>query len=352
MPGPSTLATRDGDNTTKLSNMLASPKLKEQLALSLPKHLSADRFSRIAITALNRTPKLLDCTGESVLKCLYDLAAIGLEADGRRAHLIPYGKECTLVIDYKGIVELVRRSGEVSTIHCDVVFSNDEFDESYGTGGRLYHKPKWGDRGEPVCVYSYVKMRDGGEEYDVMDFPAVELVRASSKAANNGPWVTHYFEMAKKTIFKRHSKWLPFSSELREKIEKDDEPAPLTSQERFASAKPAKVTPFDTPSTPPVPASEQAHEPEQPAENPPPPEPTPEPEPTEANIYLQLTEEMNKTGITGHELVRFAIESRHIEPTKHDTPIEKVFPPKIALNLLRNWSRVVDEIEALRPKAA
>jgi len=48
--------------------------------------------------------------------------------------------------------------------------------------------------------------------------------------------VNHFNEMAKKTVFRRHSKWLPLSPELREKIEKDDEP--LTEQERFAAAKP------------------------------------------------------------------------------------------------------------------
>ena len=51
----------------------------------------------------------------------------------------------------------------------------------------------------------------------------VDAVRKRSRAANNGPWVTDYGEMAKKTVFKRLSKWLPVTPELQEAIAKDDE---------------------------------------------------------------------------------------------------------------------------------
>src|SRR5688572_5477659 len=98
---------------------IATDSFKAQVALSLPKHLTPDRFTRIALTAFNRTPKLGNCTKESVFQCLLDCSALGIEPDGRRAHLIPYGDKCTLIIDYKGIVELVRRSGEVAYIHAD-----------------------------------------------------------------------------------------------------------------------------------------------------------------------------------------------------------------------------------------
>jgi recombination protein RecT len=104
-----------------IKSIIASPAMQQQFAAALPKHLSPERFGRIAITALSRTPKLRECTQESVFKCLLDLSAMGLEPDARHAHLIPYGKECTLVIDYKGLVALVRRSGEVAKIHADVV---------------------------------------------------------------------------------------------------------------------------------------------------------------------------------------------------------------------------------------
>ena len=115
------------DKPRSLKDMIASPQMQQQFAAALPKHLSPERFGRIAITALSRTPKLKECTQESLFKCLLDLSAMGLEPDGRHAHLIPYENrklgivECTLIVDYKGLVALVRRSGEVAKIHADVV---------------------------------------------------------------------------------------------------------------------------------------------------------------------------------------------------------------------------------------
>ena len=51
-----------------LKGLLSEDNIKQQFALALPKHLSADRFSRVAITALTRTPKLQDCTPESFMR--------------------------------------------------------------------------------------------------------------------------------------------------------------------------------------------------------------------------------------------------------------------------------------------
>ena len=231
---------------TKSDIREAVEKMGPQFAMALPKLLTAERFIRVALTCINKNPKLLQCTRDSLLACLLDCAQLGIEADGRRAHLIPFWDskanafKCTLIIDYKGLAELVRRSGEVSTLHAGIVYPGDDFDYQFGTGQYLKHKPTL-NRGDekPLAVYSYVKLKDGQEDFDVMGIEEVNKVRKRSKSANEGPWVTDYDEMAKKTVFRRHSKWLPLSPELREKIEKDDEP--LTEQERFAAAKPVNA---------------------------------------------------------------------------------------------------------------
>jgi len=217
------MSTELAKKPASLKELLGGELFREQVAMSLPAHLDETRFVRIAQTALSRVPKLGDCTQTSFFKCLLDLSAMGLEPDGRRAHLIPYGKECTLIIDYKGLVELVRRSGEVSDIHADVICENDDFSYQYGSNSHLTHKPALGGRGKAVGAYSFVSLKDGSESFEVMDVEEVERVRACSKAKNNGPWVTHWNEMAKKTVFRRHTKWLPMSVDLRERIEKDDD---------------------------------------------------------------------------------------------------------------------------------
>lgn len=207
-----------------MKELLTTDNFKQAIQQALPTHLKAERFIRVAITALTRTPKLQQCTQDSLLKCLLDLSALGLEPDGRNAHLIPYGQECTLIVDYKGIVQLVRRSGEVSNIHADVVYEGDDFDFQYGSKAFLRHKPDMeGPRQKRKAAYCFVEMKDGSEDFMVWSMAKVDAIRKRSKSKDNGPWVTDYDEMAKKTVFRNQSKWLPLSSELIDKITRDDD---------------------------------------------------------------------------------------------------------------------------------
>lgn len=201
----------------EVRSLLTQDAMQQQFAAALPKHLTTERFCRVAITALSKTPKLQECTQASFFKCLLDLAAMGLEPDGRRAHLIPYGKEATLVIDYKGLVELVRRSGDVVKIHADVVCENDTFEHSMGeVKVHTYDLRK--DRGEPYAAYAQVTLRDGSVQAEIMSKADIEKIRAKSKAGKSGPWVDHWEEMAKKTAFRRLTKWLTLSPEIQERI--------------------------------------------------------------------------------------------------------------------------------------
>jgi len=204
-----------------IRSLIASPEAKKQFALALPKHLKPDRFIRIAITAINKNPKLLQCTKASLISCLMDLSQLGLEPDGRKAHLIPYADKCTLIIDYKGLVDLARRSGEIADIHADIVYDNDEFEYSFGTEGKLIHKPSLKSRGLAKAAYSFVRLKDGSFSYEVMNIEEIEVIHKRSKAGTSGPWITDWAEMAKKTVFRRHSKWLPVSAEFQMATEKD-----------------------------------------------------------------------------------------------------------------------------------
>lgn len=203
-----------------VKSYLTSDYFKTQVALCLPKHMTAERFIRVAITATTREPKLLECTPESVVACCLALSELGLEPDGRRAHLIPYGKVCTLIVDYKGLVELAMNSGTVSSIFAERVCDKDEF--TWDTG-EIFHKINWReDRGKMYAVYVVIKFKDGGKHTEVMTRADVDRIRSLSKAGGNGPWVQHYDEMAKKTVFRRASKWVKLSPELHEALDKSE----------------------------------------------------------------------------------------------------------------------------------
>jgi recombination protein RecT len=229
-----------------VKDWLSSDGFKAEVQKALPTHLTPDRFLRVALTALNKTPKLADCTPSSVLGAMLTLSQFGLEPDGRRAHLIPYGKECQLIVDYKGIVELVLRSGLVSKIHADVVCENDAFE--YDMGEVKQHKIDLRKaRGEAYAFYAVCTFKDGTAKADVMSREEVDAIRARSRAGRAGPWVTDYNEMGKKTVFRRLSKWLPLSAEIRDVMEKDDDVIDIVPRQ---TARAEPLSPFALPDAP------------------------------------------------------------------------------------------------------
>jgi recombinational DNA repair protein RecT len=172
-----------------------------------------------------------------------DCSALGIEPDGRRAHLIPYKDQCTLIIDYKGLIELVRRSGDVAAIRAETVCENDGFDWENGT---ITHRIDWRkSRGEVQAVYAEAKLASGETQTAVMTLDEVNGIRDRSQgysyARNNKkshPWITDWGEMAKKTALRRLIKLLPLSVEIADAVERDDDRI-----ERDVTPVPAKLPP-------------------------------------------------------------------------------------------------------------
>ncbi len=218
MTTPAVPVPKDGD----IKALIQSDAGKRQFAVALPKSIKAEHFVRVVLTAFNKNPKLLECTKESLLECLLDLSQMGLEPNGRDAHLIPYGNKCTLIVDYKGYAKLAYESKMVSNIHCDVVCEGDFFEYAYGSDAHLTHRPAAAKRGKVLQAYSFVTMKDGTNSFEVMNFEELETTRESSKAKGSGPWTGPFKnEMYKKTPFRRHSKVLPLGDRFQLANEKD-----------------------------------------------------------------------------------------------------------------------------------
>lgn len=255
-------------------DFVAGKQFQLELANALPKHLTVERYIRVLMTATIRTPRLLQCTQESLFAAIFAAAQAGLEIDGRDAHLVPYlnrKKNCyeaQLIPDYKGLARLVMNTGLVANIHADCVHENDEFD--YDKGQIAHHridlkKP----RGQRYAAYCIIRMKDGTEKAEVMTAFEIEEVRCRSKASDDGPWITDTGEMWKKTVFKRAQKWVPVSPEIRAVIAAEDsreEPKNVTPKPTLAALMGASEEPAD-PKTgpeapqPPVPPPPQAETP-------------------------------------------------------------------------------------------
>ena len=197
-----------------------APEIKK----ALPKHLDADRLTRIAMTTIRQTPKLLECNIQSLLAAVMQSAQLGLEPNILgQAYIVPYGKEAQFIIGYRGMIDLARRSGHIESIYAHPVYSNDDFEYEYGLNPKLRHKPAMGDRGDFIGAYGVAKFKDGGYHFEFMSKADIDKRRSRSKAAKNGPWVTDYEEMACKTVIRHMFKYLPISIEIMKQVETADE---------------------------------------------------------------------------------------------------------------------------------
>lgn len=187
-----------------------------QIARALPAHLSAERFVRIALTQVRRTPRLAACDAASLLGAIMQLAQVGLEPDGRNAHLVPFKNEATAIIDYRGYMELARRSGQIADIYAEVVHAADRFEYRLGLHRDIVHEPADGDRGELTHAYAVANFKDGGVAFVVLTKADIERRKASSKTANRSDsmWQTAPEAAWRKTAVRALAPYLPYSPEL------------------------------------------------------------------------------------------------------------------------------------------
>lgn len=187
----------------------------------LPKHVTADRMSRIALNVIRSNPKLLECDINSLMGGVMEASKLGLEPGLMgQCYLIPFrnnktGKnEAQFIIGYKGLIDLVRRSGQISTIEARTVYENDEFEYEYGLNDKLIHKPAMDEKGAPIAYYAIAKMKDGGYSFLVMSHKEAEKYRDKyAKAKNFGPWKDEFDAMARKSVLRQLIKYLPISVE-------------------------------------------------------------------------------------------------------------------------------------------
>lgn len=202
-------------------------KMGPEMSKALPKHVSADRMMRIAMTALRSTPKLAECSQVSFLGAVIQASQLGLEVNTPlgQAYLIPRKNECTLQIGYQGFMDLARRSGEVSAIYAEAVYQGDAFSYELGLEKSLKHKPSENEdrESQPLThVYAVAKLKSGEALFVVLTRAQVE--RYKKRGAGGPAWTSDYEAMAKKTAVRRLFTWIPRSAEMARAQSVDESP--------------------------------------------------------------------------------------------------------------------------------
>jgi len=211
----------------KMKSLVTSKKAMDQIAMALPKHITPEKMARVVLTSMIRSPKLLECTPASVMDAVLQASQLGLLPDGVLGHgyILPYKDRAVFIPGYKGLIDLARRSGEISWLQARAVFENDSFGYSYGMDNTLSHVPARASGKEPgklIAVYAIAKFKSGEFQFEVMYKDQVEEIRQRARAANDGPWVTDYEQMALKTVIRRLCKFLPLNPEHQALVTRDE----------------------------------------------------------------------------------------------------------------------------------
>ncbi len=203
---------------------------KSEIARALPRHMDADRLARIATTTIKTTPTLMECSAQSLLGALMLSAQTGLEP-GPLGHVyfVPRRNkgtmECQWMLGYKGIIELARRSGKITSIEAREVCERDHFEYAYGLNEKLEHAPYMGgERGPIVAFWGKAEFVGGGHYFVVLSKADVDKAMQRSDAGKKGwgPWVTDYAAMGRKTVIRRMMPYLPLTAEEASVVVQDE----------------------------------------------------------------------------------------------------------------------------------
>lgn len=207
--------------------------LEPEIRKALPAVITPERFTRMALSAINNTPQLAECTPLSFVAALLNAAQLGLEVNSPtgQAYLIPFKNkgilECQFQLGYKGLIDLAYRTGQVQVIQVQVVREHDYFEYQYGLDSKLIHRPGEGERGNVTFIYGLFKLTNGGYGFEVCNKPdmdAFAVKYSKSFGSSYSPWSDPegYQEMAKKTVIKRALKYAPVSSDFQRALSTDE----------------------------------------------------------------------------------------------------------------------------------
>jgi len=198
-----------------IQNTVNEKAMLIKIADALPEHISANKMARVFLTACTTTPKLLECEPGSLMKAVPD----GVLGHG---YILPYGRKAKFIPGFRGLMDMARRSGQITRIEARAVYENDTFSFKYGINPDLDHVPaqmKGEEPGEFIAAYATATFAKTGEVvFEVMYKKDINDIRKRSPAGTSGPWVTDYIEMARKTLLRRLMKYLPLSPEVQASV--------------------------------------------------------------------------------------------------------------------------------------
>lgn len=200
-----------------LTRMVTSDVTKKRIVDALEgSGITPEQFILPIVAELNKSQSgLAQCSQFSIYAALMNAAQFQLVPNGALGHcyIVPYKKVATFVLGYKGAVDLLYRTAQI-TVSAQVLYDQDQFDYQLGTDPRITHRPEIiKPRGEIIAAYAIFTLPTGKQEIELMT--KADLMKIEQQGAYKGadsPWTKWREEMLRKAPIKRGAKKLPLSN--------------------------------------------------------------------------------------------------------------------------------------------
>jgi phage RecT family recombinase len=195
---------------------------------ALPQDEETQRRFQQAALAIASDRNLSDATPESVVRTIYQCARLALIPDPilQQAYIIPFRnngrKEATLIVAYKGLMELARRAEPKLFVETGTVYENDKYMLNTGLRPTFQIVSQWWEEhdepGNPVFSYCISNMPDQEKRLVIVSAKeGVAMAKQSRGGYQKGrPWFDHFTAMCEKTAVRRSAKLWSLSPSRKE----------------------------------------------------------------------------------------------------------------------------------------
>ena len=171
----------------------------------------------------------------SIRSAVENIAFTGLTLNPamKLAYLIPRKGKAVLDPSYMGLTKILTDSGSVKKVSAVVVYDDEQFECNASTRMVVVHEQRYAETEKEhmarkvIGAYSCATLADGSLDYEFMPGWELEKIKSKSDGANSqySPWQESNWadEMRKKTVIKRHYKYLPKSEQISNVIDLDNQ---------------------------------------------------------------------------------------------------------------------------------
>lgn len=195
---------------------LARPEFESNVEV-LKLNLNFQKEAAFALQLFQANNYLAGMNPDSIKNAIVNVSLTGLTLNPvmKMAYLVPRKGKCVLDISYIGLIKILTDTGSIKNLEAKIVYANEPFEIQQGTNPYIKHGiAPTQEKGAIIGVYSIATLNDGSTSVEWMYYQDIMDIASRSESVKSGkasPWKTDFSEMSRKTVVKRHYKYLPKS---------------------------------------------------------------------------------------------------------------------------------------------